>query len=123
MNRIETIQFSTAITNKDLKAKHLSGNHLVSYCFLKDELQAYFDNMGKAEKELAKIHKIEQDEFGNFLTKDKDFIEKLQQIQDQEFESKHLNFIDDETVEKLVKETDLNTAYIVFKHLKIKESV
>lgn len=121
MKRINAIELRQALSNKELRAKHLTGNNLVSLAFLKRELSQYFETMAEAEDSLAESHNINRDPSGNFILGDnKDFIQKLKEIQAVPFESKHLNFIEGDVANKFVSETDVNTATIVYEHLTVK---
>jgi hypothetical protein len=118
MNRIETIELRSSLTSKELRAKHLSGNDLVSLSYLKKEMASYFETMADAEQEAAKAEGVKQDAQGNFIIGDNTgFEKKLKEIQKVPFESKNLNFIDSETIAKFVSDTDVNTALVIIEHL------
>lgn len=122
MKRINAIELRQAIANKELRAKHLSGSNLVTLAFLKKELNSYFETMADAETQATEAEGIKKDSYGNFIVgTNTEFEKKLKEIQATDFESNHLNFIENDVVSKFVADTDVSTAIVVIEHLAKKD--
>jgi len=116
LKREQAMQLNGALSDKELKVKFLSGPQYASLIGLKRPLTKYLSEMGENEKALAEEMNITIGHNG-FISDDKNFLDKLKEIQKVEFTPKELNFIPMEEFKKWTDEVDFNTGSILAEYL------
>jgi len=109
MNRREVMELNTGLEKSgNLKAKHLSNPSFIALLWLRRSMGVYKKEMGENEMECAKAFGAEVTQAGIVPPKDseKEFWEKLTEIQKMEFNPKELNFIPMEEFRKWTEDSD-----------------
>lgn len=103
------------LSDKDLKAKHLSSDNYFSILCLKKKLREHIDLTIEGENKLAEEFNVKVD--GNqYTAEDPAFFEKLQGIR-KDFEFTPLNFIPKDEFKKWADELDINSGDLLAEYL------
>jgi len=120
MNRAEALALNTALNQKELKVKNLTGAQYVSLIGLKRPLVKYLNEIGEEEQELFKSHDVVTDADLMSKATDKTFQDKLKLIQSPEFTPKEVNFIALDEFKKFTDEVDFASGSVLAEYLLVK---
>lgn len=115
MNIHNTQKLLSALSNRSIVGKALSGNSFFSVICLKKKAQDHINSIIEAEAELAKAYGIDiNDQLA--INGNKEFLSKLKDVQ-KDFETKELNFIPRDEFKAWVEHLDLETASVLYEFL------
>lgn len=125
LNRTQAIELHSALSQKGLKAKHISGDNFIKLLNIKTRLKNSLQSLSEAEAELAEEFGAIQNELGFFVEdkdKNKEFVKNLRDKQKHYSVEIDLNFIAEQELKEYSKEQDTAVEAVLFEYLlKIKE--
>lgn len=121
LNKAQAFEFNTALSQQNLKAKHVSGENYLKIMSVKTLLKNKLTEVGEAEKSLALEFDATQVTEVGFQIDDKDqrkeFFTKLAELHKAFSIELDLNFMPEKELKEFCKEQDTAFAAILFEYL------
>ena len=120
LNRDQSLELNFSLSQKGLKAKHVSGENYVKLLNIKTKLKNELNTLADGEKDLCEEFGGYQSDSG-FVIEDKDkrkeFLKKVSEVQKAFSIELELNFVPENELKDYCKEQDTAIEAVLFEYL------